>query len=410
VPRSALAIKFVILCFYFALGIVLCDCRPAVDKNQADTPDENETPSTGMEYPNPLPIENPGRGEKPAERKSTANLNVKVENDYTADLNCEDLCSCVGDYYNFLALTGKNVKPVSEEELAVQSLKIIANIKSNHRDRITLIDGAIPRWLLAEIIVKELNLGFLLKDFAARPLTVKIIREEPRPDFMMRELLFQDPYVGSFKGLLLLPNSPGPFPVVIALPGHSSNAEDFCDKYHGHEFPEHGFAILILDYRVMCGGNSENEVTRLLLHQGFSLMTMRIYEYLLAMKYLQFANLHDGYGIGLIGHSGGSVVGNLLYWINDDIDAYVSDCTGVYFGSTDAVTYNDETVPNLYRYFPLINDLTSGPTPVLMEPYGYEKKMNNVFTFFEKNLKKENLNRALQSMGSGPLILENGKK
>ncbi|MBM4372196.1 MAG: hypothetical protein FJ098_11110, partial [Deltaproteobacteria bacterium] len=202
-----------------------------------------------------------------------------------------------------------------------------------------------------------------------------------------RHLLFEDPWVGVFEGILLLPEGTGPFPTILALHGHNDSAAVFRDDYHGSEYPGRGYGILMLTLRVMGSGLAsltEHEVAVKFVEEGYALMGMRVYEGLLGLKYLRHAAGIDHTHIGLIGHSGGSSAGNLIVRLDTGLRAYVSD------HSVDWAEWvpefqviHCETVPDLYPYSALLDDFSTAAVPVLRVPYKYANGMDEVFGFFD---------------------------
>jgi hypothetical protein len=226
----------------------------------------------------------------------------------------------------------------------------------------------------------------------ARPLEVVTIGERDGGGYRELELVLIDPYVGRFHALLLLPKGEGPFPAVLALPGHGESAAEHRDNRFGWLFPEEGIAALILDTRGYDTGPAEHEASLALLCGGFSMMTVRIYEALLALKFLRGRTEICNARIGLVGHSGGSVTGNLLIRLWPGIKAYVSDLTAIHFNVGDPLEgdlhgqIGDETHPGLARLSSNLNMLETAGTPVLTVPYGYSEGPVAMFEFFKERL------------------------
>jgi hypothetical protein len=129
----------------------------------------------------------------------------------------------------------------------------------------------------------------------------------------------------------------------------------------------------------------EDLATRTLLRNGFTFLGVRIYETLLALKYLRWRGDIAADRLGLIGQSGGSVVSNVTVRIEPRFRAYVSDCVGHYFSETEGRLL-DETTPGLHPYYQFINDFSTSVTPVLTTPYEYAGAMPDITAFFQERL------------------------
>jgi len=68
---------------------------------------------------------------------------------------------------------------------------------------------------------------------------------------------------------------------------------------------------------------AERDLSLRFLREGFTLMGLRVYETMLALKYLRGLKDADPSRIGVMGHSGGCVVVNLLVRLADGIAAQV---------------------------------------------------------------------------------------
>ena len=252
---------------------------------------------------------------------------------------------------------------------------------------VTVLTTPLPPDELRAKILDGANVRFLYEGLIARPLRVTTIgKDDSNPGYDQRELLFEDPLVGTFYALLLTPKGPGPFPGIVAIHGHGDSAQIYRDSYHGNEWPSHGYAIVIPTMRVMNIDTDEHNVSHDLLREGFTLIGLRLYESLLALKYLRSRPAVDPWRVGLIGHSGGSSTSNLTVRVEPAVKAYVSDWTVDWY-SSGLELYHCETAPGLYPYNKLINDFTTSLTPVKAVPYGYTNGMAEIFDFFDKNLK-----------------------
>jgi len=226
-----------------------------------------------------------------------------------------------------------------------------------------------------------MNIRFLRRKVNERLLEVITVGKSETSEYFEKELLFVDPFVGVFKGILLTPKTKGPHPGIVAIHGHYDNAEIYRDGYGGSEYPSQGFAILMLTMRIDCADTSENQFTYDFLLGGFTAMGIRSYETILGLKYLRYIPEVDEDRIGLIGHSGGSCASNLTIRVETKFKAFVSDYLGTYYNFFDGVAI-DETTPDLYPYHLLINDFSTSSIPILKVPYGYSNGMDEIFEFF----------------------------
>ena len=213
--------------------------------------------------------------------------------------------------------------------------------------------------------------------FHRRPLEVVVRSEGTRTGpsgatYREQELVLIDPFAGELGALLLLPGrGRGPFPAIVALPGHGESPADFRDKHLGRFYPERGHALLIVGLRAY-GADSDHHMSSRFLSSGFSLSLMRAYEALLALKFLQASPLACNSQLGLIGHSGGSLAGNLALWLSaNPAAAHVTDLRSDYLNVDWPPQVDCETHPALARLERTINDLDSAPRPVVEVPYAF---------------------------------------
>ena len=247
---------------------------------------------------------------------------------------------------------------------------------------------------LSRIIIEGLNIGFLLNNIENRKLVVTTISEDIHDDYIERELLFEDEYVGTFCVLMLVPSvKKNKYPVVVGFHGHGSNSFDFWDNYMGIELVRQGFVVIIPFFRAMVNFRErkyDNILSRYLLQEGFTLMGIRVYESLLVLKYLKYNDMINNERIGALAHSGGSAAASLIVRLSNDIKAFVRDYRSNYldffvevkqFGSIHC-----ETIPALSYYRNTINNEETLAIPVLNVPYGFKEEKHKILEFFAKNL------------------------
>jgi len=312
--------------------------------------------------------------------------NVTEKADLGALWDCQGIDQqCTDDYLHFIDLAQKYAHPISQQDLD-------AAIQADLNGEIQVLEGPYPEGQLRASVAGILNINFLINGIDQRALTVTTIAKTETDTYYERDLIFDDPYVGDFKAILLLPKGDGPFPAVVGVHGHASNAEDYRDNFHGNEYPAHGLAIIMPTLRAMGTGDPEDLVTRSLLLNGFTFQEIRVYETMLCLKYLKYLSIIDGKRLGLIGHSGGSIASNSTYLLDEDVKAYVTDCSSVYVDIDPEGRYLDGTVPELYPYHDLIRYFEDPTRPVITADYGYynpftgESDMPWIFDFFHEYL------------------------
>jgi len=189
-----------------------------------------------------------------------------------------------------------------------------------------------------------------------------------------QRLLFRDPWVGHFEGLLLLPEGDGPFPALLALHGHGDSEGRYRDLHHARDYAARGIAILMIRFRAMEIDACEHQLARELVARGITLMGMRVYESLVALRHLGERSDIDASRLGMIGHSGGSSTGNLVIRLAPELRAYVSDHGVDYRHVVWYEPWHCETVPGLAPLARQVNDLSSAHVPVWRVPYSFGRE------------------------------------
>lgn len=225
---------------------------------------------------------------------------------------------------------------------------------------------------LGRRVRQVLGIDFLLAGLEARPLTVSELDRRSGPGFVERRLLFDDPEVGSFEGLLLLPAAAGPHAAVIGLHGHRDDAETFAEDYLGRKLAGLGFVVLMPTFRLHDCSRAESKIAIELLKNGFTLMGFRVYETLLLANYLAHLEGVDAKRIGLIGHSGGSSVANLAVRVSDVFAAKVTDYQVDYRNRCRRDRVHCETLPALVPLSAQIASEHDLGIPYLKVPYKFQ--------------------------------------
>ncbi|MEE2830576.1 MAG: hypothetical protein VX498_15415 [Myxococcota bacterium] len=236
-------------------------------------------------------------------------------------------------------------------------------------------------------LIEGLGMGFLLDGLEQRPLS---IQPGPGPGWAegrQLNIVMNDPYVGTMELLLVLPDGRGPWPAVVAHPGHFEDAHYHRQFRFGADFAAAGIALAILTPRANDSHPLEDKTSQLFLRNGFTFMGVRVYELLLVRKYLRCRTDIQADRLGLVGHSGGAVVGNLAVRVERSWKAYVGDLTGDYLNwDVHNRTALDETAPAVYPLHPYVNKFTTSEVPTLMLPYEFGPTGEVMIDFFKKHL------------------------
>lgn len=323
------------------------------------------TPDTGSEY---LPPVHEG-----------ADVAVVETWDSEASWDCaDDPEACIGDYLALPALAEDWARPIGEATLEAQ----LEAIDAGEVDILGPDD--ISDAALDGVVSQALNMGFLLDDMDSRELLVTVIHQQQRSGYLERHLLLEDPWVGSFFGILLLPDSAAttPVPGVLSLHGHGQQAGDVLDELFGTDYPGRGYALMTLTFRGMGADSSEDQAARALLVEGFTLEALRIYESLLALEYLRWLPEVDAERLAVVGHSGGSLAWNLAIRGNPPVEAFVSDLQGTYHDLWKGWVL-DDTIPALHPYYPAINELSGTGVVVKRVDYSYQDEFDEIIAFLD---------------------------
>ncbi|MDP8254660.1 MAG: hypothetical protein P9M14_02830 [Candidatus Alcyoniella australis] len=296
-------------------------------------------------------------------------------------------CSCVDDYLNFPELDVEQIQnhrdplPGGIEEL----YELIDLIASGAVDP---VQTALDPNVLKNIILSEINASFMIDGINDRRLYVTIIDEHVEDGYIEQELLFNDEWIGEFKAVFAFPTDVESYPVVIARHGHGESARDFYDRRNYYQLPLAGYAVIIPYSRAFCGNlTDEHLVTETLLVEGFTFQGLRYLETRLMLKYLQYLDWRygavDSDRLGIFSHSGGCASVNLTVRIDDFFGAAVVDWFDNYCSLSPPLL--DSTVPSLWPYGSLVNDLSTVEIPVLKRDYSFLDPQT-LIEFFNDNL------------------------
>ncbi len=239
---------------------------------------------------------------------------------------------------------------------------------------------------MRDLVLKALGTPFLFEGIEQRPMSYAILDEQSVDGGRQQLLVLMDPLLGCFPALLIVPPGPGPHPAVQALHGHSDTPDSWARDYFGERYTDEGYALMIAGTRAFEADQFEDLATRTMLLNGFTMMGVRVAEHLLALKYLRSRPDIDATRIGLIGHSGGSLAGNLTIRVEQSYRGYVSDLRGSYHNIGGEGFLVDETAPSVFSLRYPVNDFSTSRVPVLSVPYQYENGPDEIFDFFDQVL------------------------
>jgi len=308
--------------------------------------------------------------------------NVVEKKDLSLTYDCQKL-NCLQAYYQFPKNHPEYKKTITEEELPAKIDKVLQEKET--------IQFSPTNAELKKAILANLNINFLLENINERGLVVTNISNKNHQNYLEKEVLFTDEHVGTFDVLILIPKKKGiknKFPAIIGLHGHGDSNKTFMNKYLGADLAQSGFVVIMPSFRAM-SSQPDEEISLLLLQNGYTLMGLRVYETLLLIKYLQYLEIVDNNNIGILSHSGGSSCANLVVRITPSIKAQATD----YFVNwlPYKAKIHCEVIPALSYYQKAINSYQSLSIPVLSLPYSFANRQQTIISFFETHLKKNNL-------------------
>ncbi len=377
-----------------ALALLAAGCGPAPDGGFSTVrggPEDDPTPP-------------PSGGGTCDEEVRGSFLNVELESDPGQPWwTCDDLpadvapeCGCIDGYLGLPDALPDAARPITEAELEAELRGIDPMLDGSQPATTALVAGPLTPEELGDQLLAANGTCALLEGMDERLLRVTVSRDEQFTEYRKRTLNFEDPLIGSFGGILLTPPGDGPFPGVVAMHGYGDEPEVFLDEYHGDWFPAAGYAILTLGLRGMCVDEYEDLGARTLLLSGFSVLGVRGYEAALGRKFLEWLPEVDPDRIGLIGHSTGSISGNVTVRTVPGFAAYVTDASDHYYAYFSFPLFADVMSPRTWPYNELINDLTTSAVPILQVGYGYgtlneddpcqPNELPLIFDFFDEQL------------------------
>ncbi len=344
-------------------GVVLALLVFAMGCGQSSTPDT--TPVAVAPTPIPAP--------SPADRR-TPRLG-SLESD------CSRADKCMAGYDRFIDRATEHARPVERDELWRRMWAIV--------DGDVTVDEAAPQGsTLRQELTRDSNVEWLLAEADRGKATVSECGTTLWGPAKEIRLCIDDPWVGQFEALLLLPGLDGPYPAIVAHPGHAETAAYHRDYRHGRAIIEAGYVLAILEPRAFAGDEYEHEVAERLLLKGHVLVSLRLYELAVLHHYLAKRDDVDGERIGLMGHSGGSDPSSLAAFVDTRWQAVAIDIVGWFMARIDDNgQLSSEASPNLWRWHKLIES-TEPPVPRLRQDYGYPQGPGPFLKFFDQHLKR----------------------
>jgi hypothetical protein len=292
---------------------------------------------------------------KPCPDGCSATVNVVEAADIHAP--CPESKPCK-DYLVYAEARGRPVRGVVE---AVEAL---------HRDHEAGRGSAeSPVEDLRAAVIRATGLTSLLEGLDERPLEIREVARRDTAFGQEIDLRIRDPIVGRFSLLMLRPEGDGPFPGVLALPGHGDSPAFHRDRYLGVELAEAGFVVLIVGFRNHGGDLVESATTRQLLASGTPFVGVRVYEALLAHKVLRWHPEVIPERLSVMGHSGGADIASVL--VRVEPMKLVIDHQTAYLTVMPDGRWLDDTAPGLHRIHRAINDVSTLPMGAYQDDYEY---------------------------------------
>jgi len=166
------------------------------------------------------------------------------------------------------------------------------------------------------------------------------------------------------------------------------------DDHGGQEVLNAGIAVAVPIVRAYDSGEAEHTATRALLCAGSSMMAARVEEARNALRLLQSLPEVCGDRMGVLAHSGGSLIANLLAWIQPELRGIVTDMEGRYNGATEASSSHpallrDETHPGLRPINLRLINFHDAPVPTLRVRYGMPDGPEEVAGFLDRALRAD---------------------
>ncbi len=250
----------------------------------------------------------------------------------------------LGPYFSFAARHPQHLRSRSLAEVD-QAVKLAREVGRDRRMKGKEASAA----AVARLIKQALNIDFLLADIGKPPPKVVTTLIKEHRSYREFRLTVKDRHVGPFEALLLLPKGKGPFRTVIGLHGHGDSPQVFADRFLGRELARKRFAVVMPRFRAMEYTGAEQLTAYALATSGFSLMGLRVYEVMVVLDHVQRQKWQGGRPLGLLSHSGGAAVANLVIMLSPQICAHAYDYVSDYLDGWESQEgFHCETAPELH--------------------------------------------------------------
>jgi hypothetical protein len=298
----------------------------------------------------------------------------------------------LSDYLELPELLASEANPATNTELRAALHWIWAD---SERD---LAMGVLEEPLTAAELRAELRAGLgiasMVDDLEDRSLRFAVLDEHYGAAHSDQLLLFEDPLVGRFAARILLPDGPGPHPILLALPGHDRDVYEFCVEFSCQSYLQAGYALAVLQLRVDESGELEHRTAAYLLSEGFNLAGLHVYEAMQLARYLRSQSQVDSSQMALLGHSGGAVLAGMLAFLDGSFAALVSDTTAVFTEDMEGGLLCS-TSDLLYPYHPQLARFDLLPAARLYQ-YGYPEGSTAVVRFLDERFGRRGGDAAAQ--------------
>ncbi len=308
---------------------------------------------------------------------------------------CEFSSDCDADYLAFPTLAAEHASLLSLDELDAS---------------LTAPPGrpapAVGPGELHAVVREALGVGFLLDRADSTPLQVTHLATAEAPASRQDWLLVEDPLVGAFPLRVLAPPGVdarrlGDRPAILFLTGHLDTADSFVTEYDGLAFADAGYVVVTLEARADDAGPVEDWVAQTLLVNGFTLLGLRAYEALLALRVMRSMEGLDPSRLGLLGHSGGGTLVNAMVRLDPAVAAAATDHHTEFHHLAEERFVLCETISALAPWAQQISDPSTAPMPMKRVEYGWPDGAAGVIAFFDRALGR-NIGRDVSAAGSGP--------
>jgi len=298
--------------------------------------------------------------------------------DFPPPPRCPVIEECVVDYLNFPAIAPDPASPLPDATLS-------GLLEQMDHQQLPLTPGPISAPQMRTLLLDGLNAHKLISEGSPGKFRYETGPKRQRDSFVETEIAIIDPLVGTIRGVFFSPPGLGPYPAILVVHGHTDTPGDLFERIGLQTITDAGFSLLMLEQRGAGADYWEDRTSRRLLRAGHSFLGLRVYESILGLRLLRSLPAVAPDQVGLLGHSGGSIVSNITVWLNEGFSAYVSDHSSDYLNIVDG-WMGDETSPAMHRLHRQINRHDASPTPTLQMPYDYPMGLDRVIQFFQRHL------------------------